>query len=196
MGFSTDDGTRTVPGPLGTLAASVWQVMLVAGVAAIVLGVFVLAWPKATLHVVGVLFGVYLLVTGFFQLVWAFGSHVPGHLRALGIVSGTLCVLLGLICFRGAAESILLLALWVGFGWLVRGVLLAGAALADHTMPARGWQVLLGVLSALAGVVLIVSPFGSIAVLTVVTGVWLVVLGVIETVHAVRLRSHQRAAVG
>jgi uncharacterized membrane protein HdeD (DUF308 family) len=181
---------------LGTLAASVWQVMLVAGVAAIALGVFVLAWPKATLHVVGVLFGVYLVVTGLFQLAGAFGSHVPGHLRALGFVSGALFVLLGLICFRGAAESVLLLALWIGFGWLIRGVMLTAVALSSQDMPARGWQVFLGVVTAVAGVVVIVSPFGSIAVLTLVTGVWLLVLGVVETAHALRLRGRQRAATG
>ena len=205
MSFSSDDPTRSPQGspgspgtpglsPFGTLAGAAWQVMLTAGVAAIALGVFILVWPKATLHVVGVLFGIYLLVTGFFQLVGAFGSHVPGHLRALGFVSGALCVLLGLICFRGAAESILLLALWIGFGWLLRGTMLAAVALSTTDLPARGWQIFLGVVTALAGVVLIVSPFGSIAALTLVAGIWLLVLGVAEVVHAVRLRSRHRPA--
>jgi uncharacterized membrane protein HdeD (DUF308 family) len=195
MTSSSPGHPRTTPGPLGTLAAAGWQIMLVTGIAAIALGVFVLAWPKATLHVVGVLFGIYLLVTGVFQLAAAFGSHVPGHLRALGFVSGALCILLGLICFRGAAESILLLALWIGFGWLVRGVMLAAVALSSEEMPARGWQAVLGIATALAGVVLVVSPFASITALTLVAGIWLLVLGVTETVHAIRLRTRQRAAV-
>lgn len=176
-------------GALGALAGAMWQVLLTAGVAAIALGVFVLVWPKATLHVIGVLFGVYLLVSGVFQLAGAFGSHVPGHLRALGFVSGALCVLLGLICFRGAAESILLLALWIGFGWLLRGVMLTAVALSTEGLPARGWQLFLGVVTFLGGIVLIVSPFGSIAALAVVAGIWLIVLGVTEIAHAVRLRS-------
>jgi uncharacterized membrane protein HdeD (DUF308 family) len=176
-------------GALGALAGAAWQVLLTAGVAAVALGVFVLVWPKATLHVIGVLFGVYLLVSGVFQLAGAFGSHVPGHLRALSFVSGALCVLLGLICFRGAAESILLLALWIGFGWLLRGVMLTAVVLSTEGLPARGWQLFLGVVTFLGGVVLIVSPFGSIAALTVVAGIWLIVLGATEIAHAVRLRS-------
>lgn len=181
-------------GAMGALADAAWQVLLTAGLAAIALGVFVLAWPKASLHVVGILFGIYLLVSGVFQLVGAFGDHVPGHLRALSFVSGALCVLLGLICFRGAAESILLLALWIGFGWLVRGVMLAAVALSTAGLPARGWQLFLGIVTFLAGVVLIISPFGSLAALTVVAGVWLIFLGITETVHAIRLRSMRHAA--
>ncbi|MDH6125045.1 HdeD family acid-resistance protein [Kitasatospora sp. GP82] len=185
-------GAGPYGGALGTLANAAWQVLLTAGLAAVALGVFVLVWPRATLLVVGVLFGIYLLISGVFQLTAAFGHHVPGYLRALHFVSGALCVLLGLICFRGAAESLLLLALWIGFGWLLRGIMLTAVAISTEGMPARGWQLFLGVVTTLAGIVLIVSPFGSIAALTLVAGIWLIVLGVIEVVHAIRLRARTR----
>jgi uncharacterized membrane protein HdeD (DUF308 family) len=175
-------------GALGALANVAWQVLLAAGVAAIALGVLVLAWPGATLAVVGALFGIYLLVSGVFQLAGAFGTHVPGHMRALSFITGALSVLLGLICFRGAAESILLLALWIGFGWLLRGIMQTAVAISAQGLPARGWQLFLGIITALAGVVLIVSPFGSIAALTLVAGIWLIVLGLTEVIHGVQLR--------
>ncbi|MGK4585637.1 HdeD family acid-resistance protein [Kitasatospora sp. HPMI-4] len=179
-------------GALNLLANATWQVMLTAGVAAVALGVCVLVWPGATLFVVGVLFGVYLLISGVFQLTAAFGHHVPGHLRALHFVSGALFLLLGLICFRSAAETILLLALWIGFGWLLRGVMLTAAAISTPAIPARGWQIFLGVLTTIAGIVLIVSPFRSIAALTLVAGIWLIVLGLMEIIHAIQLRSRMR----
>jgi uncharacterized membrane protein HdeD (DUF308 family) len=176
-------------GALGALAKSAWQLLLAAGVAAIVLGALVLSWPGATLLVVGVLFGIYLLVNGVFQLTSAFGPHVPGSMRVLYFVTGALSVLLGLICFRGAAESLLLLALWIGFGWLLRGIMLVAVAVSTEGLPARGWQLFFGAITFLAGIVLIVSPFGSLTALTVVSGVWLIVLGAAEVVHAWRLRS-------
>jgi uncharacterized membrane protein HdeD (DUF308 family) len=43
--------------------------------------------------------------------------------------------------------------------------LLAAALSFDH-LPARGWQVLSGVIIVIGGGVLIVSPFDSIAILT------------------------------
>ncbi|MFG2919789.1 HdeD family acid-resistance protein [Kitasatospora sp. NPDC048298] len=158
--------------------------------------VVVLAWPGATLRVVGVVFGIYLLATGAFHLAATFGSHIPGHLRALHFVSGALLVLLGLVCFRGAAESILLLALWIGFGWLLRGIMIIASAVSAEVMPARGWQIFLGTVSLLAGVVLIVSPFSSITVLTLVTGIMLIVIGLTEVVHGFRLRHELRHLAG
>lgn len=176
-------------GALGKLARSAWQVLLTAGIAAIVLGIIVLAWPGETLQVVGILFGIYLVASGIFQLAAAFGPHVPGGMRALSFLTGALSLLLGLICFRGAAESLLLLALWIGFGWLLRGIMMVAVAVSTEDLPARGWQVFFGAITLVAGIVLIVSPFGSLAALTVVAGVWLIVLGVAEVVHAASIRS-------
>ncbi|MFE4373017.1 HdeD family acid-resistance protein [Streptomyces sp. NPDC056835] len=164
------------------------MILLAAGIAAIALGVCVLVWPGATLAVVGVLFGAYLLVNGVFQLTGAFGAHVPGGMRVLHFVTGALSVLLGLLCFRGEAQSLLLLALWIGFGWLFRGIMLIVVAASTEGLPARGWQLFLGIVTLLAGVVLIVSPFGSLAALALVAGLWLIILGVAEVVHALRLR--------
>ncbi len=82
----------------------------------------------------------------------------------------------------------LLLALWIGIGWLFRGVTQIVAAAHDPAMPARGWHVFLGVVTVVAGIVLIDSPVGSATVLMLVGGWWLVVVGVVEIVTSVRLR--------
>ncbi|MEU9998204.1 HdeD family acid-resistance protein [Streptomyces sp. NPDC050848] len=180
------------PGPLGVLAGAAWQALLVAGLASLVLGVLVLVWPDASLFVAGVLFGLYLLFSGVMQLVAAFGTHASTALRVMAFISGTLSILLGLFCFKGATQSILLLALWIGIGWLFRGVTQTVAAASDPTMPARGWQVFLGIVNALAGVVLIVSPLESATVLMILGGVWLLVVGVVEIGTAVRVRSRAK----
>ncbi|MDH6518017.1 uncharacterized membrane protein HdeD (DUF308 family) [Streptomyces sp. SAI-135] len=179
-------------GPLHTLAEAAWQVVLLTGAASLVLGVLVLVWPDASLLAVGVLFGVYLLISGIFQLVAAFGTHRTTALRVLAFVSGSLSILLGLFCLRGPMRSILLLALWIGIGWLIRGITQTLAAASDRSMPARGWQILLGVLTFVAGIVLIDSPFESITVLTLVGGIWLVVVGAVEIVTALTIRSKAR----
>ncbi|MFJ5932917.1 HdeD family acid-resistance protein [Streptomyces sp. NPDC093071] len=184
---------RDVPaGPLGALAGAAWQALLLAGVAALILGVLVLVWPGASLVVAGVLFGLYLLFSGVLQLVAAFGTHVSTALRVMAFISGALSILLGLLCFRGATQSILLLALWIGIGWLFRGITQTVAAASDPAMPARGWQVFLGIVSALAGVVLIVSPLESAAVLTLLGGIWLVAVGAVEIVTALQVRSRAK----
>nr|BFD81775.1 HdeD family acid-resistance protein [Streptomyces sp. Xyl84] len=197
---SPTDSPRPVP-PRGTgpeespladgmaaLANMGWQILLTMGLATIALGVVALVWPGATLRVVGILFGVYLLATGVFQLAAAFGTHVPRHLRVLHFITGAVSILLGLICFRGTLESVLLLALWIGFSWLLRGTTETAAAASAPAMPGRDWHVAFGIIGALAGVVMIVMPFASIATLTLVVGVMAIILGLTEVVRAIRTR--------
>jgi len=61
--------TPGLPGPLQQLARNAWQAVLLIGVSAVLLGIMALAWPHATLVVIGVLFGIYLLVSGVMQLI-------------------------------------------------------------------------------------------------------------------------------
>ncbi len=190
MAASAPDPTRELlpEGPLRMLAELGWQLVLLAGLASLALGVVVLSWPHATLLVVGVLFGSYLLVSGIFQVMTAFATHAFTALRVMAFISGTLSILLGLVCFRGAAQSLLLLAFWIGIGWLFRGVMLLAAAFSDPRMPGRGWHIFAGLVSLAGGVVVIDSPFSTLSVLTVYTGIWLVVMGLVETAAALKLR--------
>ncbi|MFJ9543126.1 HdeD family acid-resistance protein [Streptomyces sp. NPDC101225] len=181
-----------VEGPLHALSQAAWQVVLLTGVASLVLGVLVLVWPGASLFAAGVLFGLYLLCSGVFQLIAAFGTHRTTSLRVLAFISGSLSILLGLFCFRGPMQSILLLGLWIGIGWLIRGITQTLAALHDPSMPARGWQIFLGIVTFVAGIVLIDSPFRSVAVLTLVGGIWLVAVGAVEIITAIRMRGRAR----
>ncbi|MFI5800534.1 HdeD family acid-resistance protein [Streptomyces sp. NPDC051677] len=179
-------------GPLHTLSRAAWQIVLLTGIASLILGVLVLVWPGASLFAAGILFGLYLVISGVFQLVSAFGTHKTTSLRVLGFISGALSLLLGLFCFRGPMQSILLLALWIGIGWLIRGITQTLAAVSDTSMPARGWQIFLGIVTFVGGIVLIDSPFESVAVLTLVGGIWLAVVGVVEIVTALSIRGRAR----
>ncbi|MFF0292290.1 HdeD family acid-resistance protein [Kitasatospora sp. NPDC004614] len=185
--YRTDDSPGLV-GPFQQLARMAWQVVLAGGLISLALGIMILVWPKQTLWVVGVLFGVYLVVIGIVQVVAAFGTHVATALRVLAFVSGAICVLLGLLCFRSAAQSILLLALWIGIGWLFRGITHLSAVASDPLMPARGWQGFVSVLYILAGILLMVFPAHSITALAILAGVALLVVGVTEVVAAMRIR--------
>jgi uncharacterized membrane protein HdeD (DUF308 family) len=181
-----------LPGPLQTMARGAWQAVLVIGLCAVVLGVVVLAWPHATLAVVGVVFGLYLLVSGILQLVAAFGTHTDTSLRVLAFISGAISIALGVFCFRGKLESILLLAIWIGIAWLFRGISQLAAASSDPRMPARGWQIFAAVVGIIAGIVVLSSPLTSIWVLVLFAGIWLIVTGVVEMATALRIRRHAR----
>jgi uncharacterized membrane protein HdeD (DUF308 family) len=173
-----------------------WKSALLSGVLAVILGILVLVWPGKTLIVAAIFFGAYLLVTGFAQVIFAFSLHVSAGGRVLLFLSGAASLILAVLCFRSLADSILLLAIWIGVGFIFRGVATAVSAISDPTLPGRAWEIFIGVISLIAGVVMLASPFDSIATLTLVVGIWLIVIGVFEVVSAFGIRKAGSAVAG
>ena len=147
-----------------------------------------MAWPGITILVAAIFFGAYLLVTGFAQVVFAFSLDVSAGGRVLLFISGAAALILAVLCFRSLQQSILLLAIWIGVGFIFRGVATAVSAISDPTLPGRGWEIFIGVISLVAGIVMLASPFESIATLTTVVGIWLIVIGLFEVVSAFGIR--------
>ena len=180
---------RTVfEGPLHQLARSGWQFLLFTGVTAVALGAIVLAWPGTTLLVAGVLFGIYLVVSGIGYVFAAFGVHAGGAMRVLAFITGVVSLVLGFFCFRDKYEAVALLALWIGISWVFRGMTLLATALALDHVPGRGWQVLSGLIIVVGGGVMIIYPLDSISILTLVAGCWLIAIGIIDVISAFQVR--------
>jgi uncharacterized membrane protein HdeD (DUF308 family) len=188
----TNTDQTVFEGPLQQLARSAWQLLLLIGLAAVALGVIVLVWPGKTLFVAGVLFGIYLVVSGIGYMFAAFGTHAGAAMRVLTFITGVVSLVLGFFCFREEFEAVWLLAIWIGIGWLFRGMTLLAAALSFDHMPGRAWQALTGLIIVIGGAVLIVSPLRSIAILTLVAGWWLVVIGIMDIITAFQTRSRAK----
>src|SRR3954449_5405994 len=159
-----------------------WKSALLSGILAVILGILVLAWPGITIVIAAIFFGASLLVYAISQVVFAFSLHVSAGGRVLLFISGAAALILAVLCFRSLQNSILLLAIWIGIGFIFRGVATAVSAISDPETPGRGWEIFVGVISLIAGLVVMGSPFESLATLTIVVGVWLIVIGVFEIV--------------
>jgi uncharacterized membrane protein HdeD (DUF308 family) len=177
------------------LLPHLWKSTLVSGILALALGILVLLLPGDSIVIAAILFGIYLLVTGIAQVVFAFSLHVSAGGRVLLFISGAASLVLAVLCFRhfGQGYAILLLAIWIGVGFIFRGVATSISAISDPTLPGRGWQIFLGLISLLAGIVMIGSPFESLAILTLIVGIWLVVIGVFEIVSSFAIRSASKS---
>lgn len=173
-----------------------WGLFLLLGISTTLFGLMLLVWPGRTLVVVASFLGAYLLVSGIFQIISSFTTHdVSGGMRFLVAISGLISVALGMLAFRSVAHSLSLLAAIIGIGWLMQGVAQTMSAIADPSTPARGFQVFLGIVSAIAGLVVLLYPFSSLATLALVGGIWLLIIGVSEIFAAFRLRSTARSLV-
>lgn len=163
---------------------------IVAGILSAVLGAVVLAWPDVSIAVAAALFGAYLLVSGVGQVVAAFGLPAATSAgRVLMFISGAAALILAVLCFRDLSESILLLSIWIGVGFIFRGTAAVAMAVSDVTTRARWWLGLSGASTIVAGFVMLGYPITSLRLLALVAGAWLVVLGVIEIAASVQLRN-------
>lgn len=177
--------------PVSDLARDLWMSAVLFGLLGVILGIVVLAWPGPSILVAAGLFGVYLVVSGIVMVVLAFRLPESTGSRVLNFISGVLSVILGILAFRhfGQGYAILLLAIWIGIGFIFRGITALAFAAGGKGVPGRGWTIFFGIISLLAGLVVLAYPFDSIVTLALVVGIWLVVLGVLEVISGFGMRS-------
>jgi uncharacterized membrane protein HdeD (DUF308 family) len=172
-----------------------WGWVLFFGIVTLLAGIAVLAWPGATLLVIAVLFGVQLIIAGIFRFVAAFATEdASGGTRALLALLGVLSVIIGLWAVRHVLLTLLALVVLLGIFWVVNGAIELFTALSHRGMPERGWTAAMGVLSILAGIVVLIYPGPSLLTLSIVLGIWLLVYGVMEIMAAFRLRGLAHSA--
>lgn len=174
-----------------------WGWVFSFGIITLLAGIFVLAWPGATLLVIAVLFGVQLIVAGIFRFASAFAvDDASGGTRVLFALLGILSIIIGLWAVRHVLLTLLALVVLLGIFWVVNGTIELFSAMSHRGMPDRGWTAAIGVLSILAGIVVLIYPGPSLLTLSIVLGIWLLVYGIMEIMAGLRLRrlTHSAAA--
>lgn len=184
--MTTTSNVSNQPG----LFQHLWKSALLSGVLSVILGVMVLFWPGPTLVVAAALFGAYLLISGIAQVVFAFSLHTSAGGRILLFISGAASLILAILAFRhfGEGYALLLLAIWIAIGFIFRGVATTATALGEPGLPGRGWNIFFGLVSILAGIIVLAYPFSSLATLVLVVGIWLIIIGVFEVIAAFSIR--------
>lgn len=189
------DPRNEMPGWMSGLARGLqpWKTMYTLGVVMIILGILVLVWPGATLVVMAVLFGCYLLVAGIMGMVEGFSDrHRSTGMRVAYVVLGVLGVVLGLYCLRRVDVTVLILAFLLSVFWIMRGIVDISTAMTFSGTPGNGWLVFSGVLSVIAGILVLFWPGITLAVLIAFAGAWLLVYGALLLYGGYRL--HKLAA--
>jgi uncharacterized membrane protein HdeD (DUF308 family) len=170
-----------------------WIYTVVSGVLAALLGVLIFLRPGAAIIVTAIFFGAYLLVTGIAQVVLAFSVRSSLGGRALLFISGAAALVLAVLCFVNVSDSIDLLAIWIGVGFIFRGVATAMSAFSDQSLPGRVWEIIVGIISVIAGIIMFAAPLEGLVALTQVTGIILIVIGVTEVIAGIRIRKESAA---
>jgi uncharacterized membrane protein HdeD (DUF308 family) len=158
-----------------------WKASFLMGLATLILGLIVAFRPSGSLVVISVLIGILLMFSGVFHIIAA--VNAPEHHRAWPALAGVLFIVVGIVLIRHLQYSLALIGLIVGISWIIQGVssLIGGIT---HRIGPRGWAIFFGIVSLLAGIVVVSVPVTSIVFLTTFLGIWFAVIGVFEMVDA------------
>jgi uncharacterized membrane protein HdeD (DUF308 family) len=167
-----------------------WGWIVAYGVATVLAGVVAILWPSSTLVVIAIIFAVQLLVGAVYQFVFAFAiPNESGWLRALVAVLSVFSFVVALYLLGRVGLTLLVLATLVGIYWIALGIIELFVAIGRTGVQGRAWIAITGILSILAGGVIVISPVSSLFFLTIFLGFWLVIFGVMLIVRGIALRS-------
>jgi len=179
------------PSPPALLEGS-WQATVFLGVLTLILGLIVSFHPTGSLNVLAVLLGVLMILSGIFHLIRVFDPNEP-HRVWLG-VAGLLFIVIGVVLIRHLHLTRSIIGLIIGITWIVQGLVALIGGISGGVREGRAWWIAFGVVSLIAGIVVVATPASSLNVLAVLLGIWFVIMGIFEITggfllrHALRTR--------
>jgi uncharacterized membrane protein HdeD (DUF308 family) len=97
-------------------------------------------------------------------------------------------VVFGVVVIRNQEAAIATVVVRVGIYWLIAGLVEVFRAMSGRDTSNRGWRIAAGMLSIVAGAVVLLWPAASVQVLAFIAGIYLIVAGIVEVVGSLRLR--------
>jgi uncharacterized membrane protein HdeD (DUF308 family) len=166
-----------------------WWLVLLEGIAAAIIGLFLLTAPGATLFVLIQVLGIFWLVGGLFRIVSIF---LDSSLWGWKLVGGVLGILAGIVVLQHPLwSSVLVPAIYV----IILGIqaLISGGVSLVLAFSGGGWgAAILGALSIVFGLVLLFNVWIGVVVLPFILGAVGIVGGGLAIAVAFAMRSMER----
>lgn len=180
--------------PMVEVLARNWWLVGLRGIAALVFGLLTLFNPAVSLAVLILFFGAYALVYGLFMAVGAVANRRGERSWGAMLAGGILGVLIGVVTFMMPGLTALTLVFLIAAWAVLTGAAEIATGIRLRREISGEWLLILaGLISVAFGVVLAFFPGAGALALTLWIGAWAVVLGIIQIMVAVRLRSWKRS---
>jgi len=162
-----------------------WWLVLIQGIAALIIGIFLLTQPAGTTLFLVQFLGIYWLVSGIFQII---GMFIDSTAWGWKLFSGILGILAGIAVINNPLYSTILVPTVLVFVLGIQGIIVGIVGLVQ-AFKGAGWGAgILGALSILFGIILLGSPFIAALALPWVAGIFAIVGGIAGIIAAFRMR--------
>ncbi len=156
---------------VGVVSKAIVTIAVITGI----FGAILLFWPGATVRVVAILFGLWLILSGIGMLVQALASNENGFLRFLLGIGGLLSLIIGGICVVNGDASVKILVLFVIIGWIANGLAYLIVGIRNKYSPNRSFYLFFGVLQLVLAALVLAWPNATVTVLVRVIGIGLLI---------------------
>ena len=159
-----------------------WWLMMLAGILCIALGIAVFVFPLQSYVTLSILAGILMLLVGAAQLIIASTSGNYLAMRGYMLVGGVIDLILGLLLCVYPGVTMALLPVMLGIWMMYHSFMMIafGGDLETFRVKGSGWTILGGVLLLALSFAVLVNPFSAgIAAVIVLSGVGLIVFGIL-----------------
>jgi uncharacterized membrane protein HdeD (DUF308 family) len=163
----------------------IWGWYLVWGILAMIFGFFVISYRHASVYAIIYLASGFFIVGGLFEIV---GAVRMARQRWLHLVFGVIWVGAGIVGFVWPHITIFIVAVLVGWGFLVLGLFDIVDSIRNHFVPFWWLYLIRGLIAVALGFLCIRHPGAPLTALVVLIGILAIVFGAVEVVGAFSAR--------
>lgn len=165
-----------------------WWVVCLLGLISIAAGVLAISYPDLTLLVLGLFFGITLMLIGATWIVVGAEEKASTGVQTLRIIVGILATLAGMICLVRPGAGVLALLVAVSFWFIVTGISDIARAIAEP--EGRIFSAVIGIIGIAVGVILVADPDIGLETLALIAGLGFLVRGTLELGVGIWMRTH------
>lgn len=162
-----------------------WGWLLVIAVLEIIAGIFAVAFPGITVLALSIIFGVDLLIIGVVSVATVFRIPSGASGRGWAAVLGVLAIVGGLICLLRPATGVFAILIGLSIWFFAAGLNDLARAVAG---PQRWFPGIVGVLSLVAGVIVLSNPWTGIGTVALIVGFGFILRGAMDATAAFAIR--------
>jgi uncharacterized membrane protein HdeD (DUF308 family) len=185
--LTTDD--ITVGDAVTAQLEKMWGWYLAGGIISVIFGFLVISWRHATVYAAIYFASGFFIVGGLFEI---FGSFRLARQRWMHLVFGVLWVGAGIVGFVWPHITIFVIAVLIGWSFLVLGIFDIVSSIQYHHLPYWWLYLIRGIIALGLGFLCIRHPGGTLATVIVMVGILAILFGVVEIIGALSARHATR----